>query len=207
MCSINCPRGASRGNRDCSGGLWCQDCVRSFAKLNEPYEKRTDVECPLCHSLVVKKRETKASTVYTVLDSVFPSVDQYVEQLKKDPKKMEEEDLTDPGICRKCGEDCHTQRSLWNHRRNTCPESKIPCPKCRNVYVLRKDLKKHDDEVHGYITCGCCNGVMKKKYFKSHISQELNLAKMQEERLDAELKSARARHTYLHTMYFNADDV
>ncbi len=171
MCSINCPRSASRGNRDCSGGIWCQDCVRTYSKLNEPFANRKDLECPLCHSLVAKRTELRASTCYSVLDSVFPSVDQYVEQLKKNPEKMEDEDLTDPAVCRKCGEDCKTQRGLWSHRRISCPYTVLPCKKCNNVYLLRKDLQKHHDDVHGYVQCLCCNERIGKQYYKTHILQ------------------------------------
>ena len=162
ICSIpvtyKCPRGTQRGNRDCSGGIWCLDCVRSNARLNRPFADRKDVTCPLCHSLVASKYTTRADTVYTVLDMVFSAVDQYTENLGKE--KMEEEEWTDPAICRKegCGKSCGTQRALWKHRHVECPMVMMPCKKCHpQKWMTRAELAEHDKKFHSVVPCPCCS--------------------------------------------------
>tara|TARA_X000000950_G_scaffold245522_1_gene302437 strand:- start:3315 stop:4064 length:750 start_codon:yes stop_codon:yes gene_type:complete len=156
-CQLKCPL-----KSDCGAPLICLDCVRTYSELSKPPRERKEfIKCLLCSSNIVAGKIANANNTYEVNQQLFPFIN-----AKFDLRASK---------CRRCNQQCTSQRHLWNHKLKECPESWIPCNhvgtdgyKCR-FWGYRKDMDYHKQQEHAKILCPVCNYSIKKKLFRGHI--------------------------------------
>jgi hypothetical protein len=133
---------------------------------------------------------------------VFAAVDQYAENIPRD--KMEEDDLTDPAICRKegCGRSCKTQRALWKHRHEDCPKVMMPCKKCHpQKWMTRAELIEHDKKFHAVVLCACCSQLFTLEDLPRHQKAVLTAELDKLGQMEIALSEQKERIAVLNKMY------